>query len=410
MPRKDKPDKTMVGWAYDHESGYYALVKRESGVVTTTAISLRKDDIIKAAVDQGYKSVEELRFGTHMKEQITGAHMYTKGIQDIRQHASEKLQEELKRGRAEPSSGIEATRARVAKEIQQDPTPDEINKDRLRAAIEGWSSRIDYDDLINRQMAYSEILGKGHPISPDALDMSTETLREYADSLPPVVKQPNQPTPPDLEPDRVALNDKIEAAAMDHIWGEEGPEPEPPEPGPEGPEGPGEPPAPTHGAGDGGAEAVPEVDLGDEARVQGFNTQADVTLDRSPGIGEPGMHQEAPTPPLDFDPSDSLNSHIYTTTEPNHVEHTYRTDLPDHLKDVAPEERASVAHTLQYADSLKAHIDHPDNPCPTATRNAEMVMRNFPTTQAAVDRTPRQKSKSASASPTAKLTKKLGRK
>jgi hypothetical protein len=68
---------------------------------------------------------------------------------------------------------------------------------------------------------------------------------------------------------------------------------------------------------------------------------------------------------------------------------------------------AEASEYLAYADRLHEAIA--TSPEPEATKAAELVMRNFPTANEAVDRMPTPRPKATSPSPTKKLAKRLGR-
>lgn len=77
---------------------------------------------------------------------------------------------------------------------------------------------------------------------------------------------------------------------------------------------------------------------------------------------------------------------------------------------IPQEERQQVQDYLDYADALEQHANHPNNPDPEATMSAAHLMRQFPTANAAVDRTPAPQAKVSPDSPTKALGKRLGKK
>lgn len=154
---------------------------------------------------------------------------------------------------------------------------------------------------------------------PEAVDALQEATRRMRGDDPPLGVEPPEPTPDEPAP-----------AAREHVerqWRDRDHEPEhdplpdyvvdamgpSPEPGP---------------------HPVDEPGL-EPDQVDGFTTQADVTLDRSPeppapDVGEPDMRFDAPTPPPDFDPrpqmtySDQLHAAAESSPDPT-LTHTTAT-------------------------------------------------------------------------------------
>jgi mannose-6-phosphate isomerase-like protein (cupin superfamily) len=116
-----------------------------------------------------------------------------------------------------------------------------------------------------------------------------------------------------------------------------------------------------------------------------------------PGVGHSWTSEEAttlvtvrwPSTPPDTDVAQT-QAHAAVAVAQPHVAEQADPDPDPHAQD----------NPYAYADELAAHIDH--SPDPSATRAAEIAMRNFPRAPAAADRVPQATIRRTSSSPRAK--------
>lgn len=342
--RKGKEIRTpKIGLYYDEKNDLYALVSGDSarGVL---GVSRRVQDLTELAED------------LHLTGKVHALHNVPETSRDI----------EL---RLMKRNGAQATRS---------------------VAAAGRESQARAERLDRRQMAYEKLREMGRPITPELEGMRVDHIERFILELEVTEKAHHVPEADlDVGPDKPALRDKLEAAAMDHAWGTDGPE-DPPEADlglTDSPDTPG------GGAGE-AAEAEPELSPDSETE-------------------EETVAPEATAEDIDK----QLDSHIVTNTEPTVNEYTYKSE-PEMGPSPEPEptlpvgirpgelEAADMKY-LRYADKIEETIA--TSPDPEATKAAVSVMRNWPTADAAVEKTPSPRVHKPSDPPKKTLGKKLGR-
>lgn len=337
---KKMADKDMAGWAYDGTSGYYALVQRKNGELNVLAVSRDKEEITRVGRENGIKKAEELKFGTHRKDQITGGKMFTEGLKAIAERTRIERIAEENRNIATLSPETAELRAMYEREVS------------LENAI---TPNPDPQIEIRRDRAITRMHGHGYPTS-GLNEWTVEQLEEFVTHLDVNRMAAERKPEVDLEPKTEGLEAKLKAAAMDHMF-DEGPDVDPPDVDPPT-SAPDPEPEPTPQMPGGTGEAMePQPDL-----------EAHPVTDPTPVIDVPRFIEEA-------------------------------------LPDMSPEDRAETQAYLEYAKRLESHVE--TSPDPEATKTAALVMRSFPTTNTAVDKTPSKKLKSGTGAPTPKLAKRL---
>lgn len=378
---KDSEDYVGI---FEDPSGWAALVSSnpDKGVIAVSRDTL---DLVDEARRNNMGMLIDLNEAGYSRHRHEVPHMKDVAVQAIHAVKNQGLQ---KRQREEYAARREAAYEKmlnmgveITPEIEAMKLPhlerhvadteasasrEQVFKNRLEEA----KARL---DEARREVAFEEVRAMGRPLSDDLINMSTDTLEEYVSSIK-VAERAAQADPEELDvnPDLPALEDRLEAAAMDHAFDVEDPV----------------------------TRALDDI----EERLNSL-----------PDEEPPGPDEEPPSPDLGVEPSGPTPGPAPSGAEviPPAIEDI---DLPENpalppginsLNEIDGDERAEATQYLAYADKLLEHV--PDSPDPEATRAGAMVMRNFPTANAASDREPSPPASAVSHSPKVSHGKSLKR-